>query len=94
MATLVDGTGTVVGSTVTGPDGTFVFDDLAAGTYTLTASGYAPVAQVVHVTAGAQAAATVALGVPAAAPAPAAPQAVHTNDGASDVTPLGLGGVR
>lgn len=69
VATLVDAGGTVVGSAVTGPDGGFAFEDLPEGTYTLTASGYAPVAQVVHVTAGAQATATVQLGsVPVAAP--------------------------
>ncbi|GAA1249430.1 hypothetical protein GCM10009609_11030 [Pseudonocardia aurantiaca] len=76
MATLVDQTGTVVGSTTSGPDGTFVFEDLAEGTYTLTASGYAPVAQVVHVAAGAQTATTVELGrspVPAAPPVEALP---------------------
>jgi uncharacterized protein YfaS (alpha-2-macroglobulin family) len=77
MATLVDQTGTVVGSTTSGPDGTFVFEDLAEGTYTLTASGYAPVAQVVHVAAGAQTATTVELGtrppVPAAPPLEALP---------------------
>jgi hypothetical protein len=61
-ATLVDAGGTVVASTVTGPDGGFAFDDLAAGTYTLTARGYAPVAQTVHVTAGVQATADVSLG--------------------------------
>jgi EmrB/QacA subfamily drug resistance transporter len=68
LATLVDRTGTVVGSTVTGPDGTFAFDDLAEGIYTLTASGFAPVAQVVHVAAGAQASTVVELGRRAPAP--------------------------
>ncbi|MFC4944854.1 MFS transporter [Pseudonocardia sp. GCM10023141] len=62
IATLVDANGTVVASTVTGPDGSFVFEDLAEGSYTLTASGYAPVAQVVQVAAGAQASALVELG--------------------------------
>ncbi len=64
-ATLVDAGGTVVGSAATGPDGTFVFEDLAEGTYTLTASGYAPVAQVVQVSAGVEASAAVQLGTPA-----------------------------
>jgi hypothetical protein len=74
MATLVDGTGMVVGSAVTGPDGSFVFEDLAEGTYTLTASGYAPVAQVVHISAGAQASTVVQLGAPSPTGAnPAAP---------------------
>jgi hypothetical protein len=67
IATLVDVEGTVVGSTVTGPDGSFVFEDLAGGTYTLTASGYAPVAQVVQLTAGGQSTASVELGSPAPA---------------------------
>ncbi|MFR9803286.1 DHA2 family efflux MFS transporter permease subunit [Pseudonocardia sp. RS010] len=49
LATLIDGRGTVVASTVTGPDGSFVFENLPGGTYTLTASGYAPVATVVQV---------------------------------------------
>lgn len=62
IATLVDASGSVVASAVTGPDGSFVFEDLVEGTYTLTASGYAPVAQVVQVTAGAQATALVELG--------------------------------
>ena len=64
-ATLVDAEGTVVGSTVTGTDGTFVFEDLAEGTYTLTASGYAPVAQVVQVAPGTEASAAVQLGTAA-----------------------------
>ena len=63
-ATLVDAVGNVVATTLTGPDGSFVFEDLAEGTYTLTASGYAPVAQVVQVTAGGQNAALVELGAP------------------------------
>ncbi|GAA4688502.1 MFS transporter [Pseudonocardia yuanmonensis] len=49
LATLIDGRGAVVASTVTGPDGSFVFENLPGGTYTLTASGYAPVATVVQV---------------------------------------------
>jgi hypothetical protein len=52
LATLIDGRGTVVASTVTGPDGSFVFENLPGGTYTLTASGYAPVATVVQVGSG------------------------------------------
>jgi Na+-transporting methylmalonyl-CoA/oxaloacetate decarboxylase gamma subunit len=52
LATLIDARGTVVASTVTAPDGSFAFEDLPGGAYTLTASGYAPVASIVQVGAG------------------------------------------
>jgi hypothetical protein len=42
--TLVDGYGNVVGASITGADGRYEFGDLLPGTYTLTASGFAPVA--------------------------------------------------
>jgi EmrB/QacA subfamily drug resistance transporter len=51
-ATLVDGAGHVVGSATTSPDGRFAFCDLPAGSYTLTAAGYAPDVRVVQVAAG------------------------------------------
>ncbi|GII25820.1 MFS transporter [Planosporangium mesophilum] len=41
---LVDGYGNVAGTAVTGEDGRYEFRDLLPGGYTLTASGYAPVA--------------------------------------------------
>ncbi len=76
VATLVDPAGAVVGSVVTAPDGTFAFEDLPAGTYTLTARGYAPVAQRVRVTPGTPASATVALGAePVPGPEPVSPTA-------------------
>jgi EmrB/QacA subfamily drug resistance transporter len=64
VASLVDTDGTVVASVVTGPDGTFEFDDLPAGTYTLTARTHEPVEQVVHVSAGTAATALVELVAP------------------------------
>ena len=52
LATLVAADGTVAGAAVTDVDGAFRFDEVADGTYTLTASGYAPVAAEVSVGAG------------------------------------------
>ena len=46
--TLVDSAGDVVASAVTGEDGRYEFADLLPGGYTLTASGYAPVATAVQ----------------------------------------------
>jgi uncharacterized protein YfaS (alpha-2-macroglobulin family) len=73
LATLVDATGTVVGSAVTRSDGVFAFGDLAEGTYTLTASGYAPVAQIVQVAGGGDTRADVRLVGPGVAVAPGRP---------------------
>ncbi|MGW2691020.1 MFS transporter [Streptomyces sp. NPDC001296] len=42
--TLVDAAGNVAGTAITDDDGTYVFTDLDSGEYTVTASGYAPVA--------------------------------------------------
>jgi EmrB/QacA subfamily drug resistance transporter len=47
--TLVDGSGNVLAATVTADDGGYAFADLLPGPYTLTASGYAPVATRVDV---------------------------------------------
>lgn len=64
--TLVDDAGQVVATTVTGPDGDYLFDDLGAGRYTLTAAGYAPVALEVLVEEEVVSSVQVALGSPAA----------------------------
>jgi hypothetical protein len=45
--TLLDAVGNVVGVTTTGPDGEYAFTDLTSGRYTVTASGYPPVASAV-----------------------------------------------
>lgn len=52
LATLVGSDGNVVGAAVTGDDGTFTFPEISPGTYTITASGYAPVASEIEVGAG------------------------------------------
>ncbi|MFD7918079.1 collagen binding domain-containing protein [Streptomyces sp. NPDC059740] len=43
QVTLLDRSGTVVGRHLTGEDGAYAFGDLAAGDYTVVASGYPPV---------------------------------------------------
>ncbi|WP_432523195.1 MFS transporter [Kineococcus sp. SYSU DK006] len=60
--TLVDADGQVVGSVLTGEDGTYSFEDLAGGHYTLTASGFAPVAADVDVEEDTVSAAQLVLG--------------------------------
>jgi uncharacterized protein YfaS (alpha-2-macroglobulin family) len=60
-ATLVDAGGVVVGTAVTDAEGAFDFADLPAGTYTLTARGYAPAVQTVRVEAGGTTAAEITL---------------------------------
>ncbi|GGZ69505.1 MFS transporter [Streptomyces bluensis] len=47
--TLLDATGTVVGTLTTGTDGAFRFDGLAAGEYTVIASGYPPAATALEI---------------------------------------------
>jgi EmrB/QacA subfamily drug resistance transporter len=60
--TLVDADGQVAATTVTGEDGEYLFDDLGAGRYTVTAAGYAPVALEVVVDEDAVSALQVTLG--------------------------------
>ena len=67
--TLVDGEGQVVATSTTGEDGGYLFENLGAGRYTVTAAGYAPVALDVTVEEDAVSALQVVLGT---APAPAA----------------------
>ncbi|POX38523.1 MFS transporter [Streptomyces sp. Ru73] len=50
--TLLDAGGNVVDTATTGPDGLFRFVDMAAGEYTVVASGYPPVATVLQVAGG------------------------------------------
>ncbi len=50
--TLLDAGGNVVDSVTTGSDGVFRFIDLAAGSYTVIAAGYPPVATVLQVAGG------------------------------------------
>lgn len=64
LTTLVDPGGTVVAAGVTDADGTFAFEDLAEGTYTVTARGYDPAAAVVQVAAGGSTTADVVLTAP------------------------------
>jgi EmrB/QacA subfamily drug resistance transporter len=60
--TLLDSDGTVLASTCTGGTGRYVFEDLRPGSYTLTATGFAPVAAALRVPAGADVAHDVTLG--------------------------------
>lgn len=65
VVTLLDPVGNVLSTQVTGADGGYAFEDLAEGEYTLTASGYAPVALSTQVTAGESVVRDIALGVSA-----------------------------
>ncbi|ABS04976.1 EmrB/QacA subfamily drug resistance transporter [Kineococcus radiotolerans] len=60
--TLVDSSGEVVGSVLTGADGSYSFEDLAGGHYTLTAAGFAPVATSVDIEEDTVSAAQITLG--------------------------------
>jgi hypothetical protein len=66
--TLVDADGEVVGSVVTGPDGSYSFEDLSGGHYTLTAAGFAPVATSVDIEEDTVSAAQISLGSGSVAP--------------------------
>jgi EmrB/QacA subfamily drug resistance transporter len=72
---LVDSYGNVAGTTVTADDGRYEFAGLLPGAYTLTASGYAPVASRVEL-AGERTDRDIALGEPG----PAAPVMVSPSD--------------
>ncbi|WP_433506362.1 MFS transporter [Pseudonocardia halophobica] len=85
VATLISPEGEVVGTATTGSDGGFAFADLPAGTYTLTAAGYAPDVRSVRVEPGTTTEVRVELGAPApwdgaAAPAGATPADVRRFD--------------
>ena len=64
--TVLDAAGNVVAATITGPDGTYVFDRLAAGEYTVIASGYPPVAATLRLTPGQSRPHDIRLGYPQA----------------------------
>lgn len=83
LATLVSEDGHVVGSTVTGADGTFRFDDVAQGVYTITASGYAPVASEIEIGPGHPSEVVLTLVPPVVDGGHTAP----ARDGAPDVEP-------
>ncbi len=63
--TLLDAAGNVAGVALTGPDGEYAFADLAGGEYTVTASGYPPVASTVTVNGHGEDAHDLRLGHPA-----------------------------
>ncbi|MGR6964597.1 MFS transporter [Geodermatophilus sp. URMC 61] len=60
--TLLDEAGTVLATTRTGGDGGYAFSDLLPGDYTVTASGFAPVAEALRLPAGAEVAHDMTLG--------------------------------
>ncbi|MGY1690789.1 MFS transporter [Geodermatophilus sp. SYSU D01105] len=62
IVTLLDADGNVLASTCTGGTGRYEFDDLLPGSYTLTTSGFAPVAEALRVPAGTEVAHDVTLG--------------------------------
>ncbi|GAA4871625.1 hypothetical protein GCM10023203_21400 [Actinomycetospora straminea] len=86
LATLVSEDGHVVGSRVTGEDGSFRFDDVPHGVYTITASGYAPVASEIEIGPGHPSDVVLNLMPPAvdgAGEPPARPDTPRGDDGAA-----------
>lgn len=83
LATLVSEDGHVVGSRVTGEDGSFRFDDVVHGIYTITASGYAPVASEIEIGPGHPSDVVLSLVPPAVDRTPARPDAPLGDDGAA-----------
>ncbi|NUP47124.1 MAG: carboxypeptidase regulatory-like domain-containing protein, partial [Catenulispora sp.] len=61
---LMDGAGNVIATADSDPEGAYAFADLAAGDYTLIASGYPPVASAVRVDGRADSRHDVQLGHP------------------------------
>lgn len=80
LTTLIAADGQVVGSVITDAAGGFVFDDLAAGVYTLVATGYPPVATEVNLRMGAPTETVITLSPPTLEP----PSAAMTGNGAAD----------
>jgi len=80
VATLISPAGEVVGTATTSGDGGFAFADLPAGTYTLTAAGYAPDVRSVRVEPGTTTEVRVVLGAPAPWDGTPAPSEVRRFD--------------
>lgn len=80
LATLIAADGQVVGSVITDAEGGFAFGDLAAGVYTLVATGYPPVAAEVNLRMGAPAETVITLSPPTLEP----PSAASDNTGRED----------
>src|SRR3954447_23495557 len=75
--TLLDQNGAVAPGGFPGAAGAYRFTDLVPGSYTLTASGYAPVASRVQIGGGAPEGSDILLGGPAAAPVGEAARSAH-----------------
>jgi EmrB/QacA subfamily drug resistance transporter len=64
--TVLDAAGNVTAAAITGPDGTYSFEHLAAGEYTVIASGYPPLATTLRLTPGQSRLRDIRLGYPQA----------------------------